>query len=94
MFVWSETFAANCRGGTPPPKFIACSPRHSASQVLYDFEGYGFFAPALRHSRQQLVGDCGRGCRDDRAFEDDGETAIWFELLDRYEEESADEDYH
>jgi hypothetical protein len=44
--------------------------------------------------KQKLIGDCGSGCRDDRAFEDDGEAAIWFELIDCHEEESADEDYH
>jgi hypothetical protein len=51
-------------------------------------------AAALARLRQQLIGDCGPGCRDDCALEDDGEATIWFELLDRYEEESADEDYH
>jgi hypothetical protein len=45
-------------------------------------------------SRQQLICYCGAGCRDDCAFEDDGETTIWFELVDCREEESADEDYH
>jgi hypothetical protein len=35
-----------------------------------------------RELRQQLIGDCGSACGEDRPFEDDGETTIWFKPID------------
>ena len=44
-------------------------------------------------SRQQPMSNCGSGCCDDSAFEDDGEARIRFEPIDYHEEEGTDEDY-
>jgi hypothetical protein len=43
-------------------------------------------------SRQQLLRNCRSACDEDCAFEDDGETTIWFEPIDCHEQESADDD--
>jgi len=40
---------------------------------------------------QQLICDCRSTCGEDGAFEDDGEGTIWFNLLDRREQESAND---
>ena len=41
-------------------------------------------------SGQQLICNCGCACGENGAFEEDGEATIWFEPIDRREQESGD----
>jgi hypothetical protein len=43
-------------------------------------------------SGQQLLCDYRAACREDGAFEDDGEATIWLKPLDRLKQECSDED--
>jgi hypothetical protein len=47
----------------------------------------------LAVSGQQLRCDYRSACGEDRALENAGEATIWFESLDRHEQEGPDEDH-
>jgi hypothetical protein len=74
--------------GRGTPKFARLIARKGAHHILWKIEG-----PILigrgRFSGQHVIGDGGSGCGDDRAFEDDSEAGIGFELLNRTKRKAA-----